>query len=311
MTNSKNESTWSGIALRLLMNTVSHPIEYAKVLIQIGHEPVPPYATTTLFGRPALALPNVFQYVAYIKSVDGFVGCYRGLGPKLCASTVSGITYQKVYEGVRFEDNKVTTNVDELSEEERRRRFLQDLSREIACRTCAIIASQPFTVIAVRMMAQFVGGENKYSGILCSIKEVYNENGLFGFFSGVVPRILGEVASLIIASSLTFVINAYLVDDHDLRTYTSASMTFIAGAITYPFQVVSNCMAVTNSGLTAGRPPQMPLYISWTDCWSNLSHMNQLKRGSSLLFRYYTGPQVIIQGRPVVVSKNDFVHSSP
>jgi hypothetical protein len=30
------------------------------------------------------------------------------------------------------------------------------------CRTAAIVASQPFTVIAVRMMAQFVGGENKY-----------------------------------------------------------------------------------------------------------------------------------------------------
>jgi len=30
------------------------------------------------------------------------------------------------------------------------------------CRAVAIVASQPFTVIAVRMMAQFVGGENKY-----------------------------------------------------------------------------------------------------------------------------------------------------
>ncbi|XP_069705501.1 mitochondrial carrier homolog 2-like [Periplaneta americana] len=309
MINTRNESTWSGIGLRICMNTVSHPIEYAKVLIQVGHEPIPPYASTTLFGKPALYLPNVFKYVAYIYSVDGFFGCYRGLGPKLCANAISGITYQKVYESIDFEGGK-PPHVERLSEEERRRRFVQDLKKEVLCRGCAIITSQPFTVIAVRMMAQFIGGETKYSGILSSIKEIFNENGLLGFFSGVVPRILGEILSLFIAGSLTFVINNYFLEDNDLKTYTSASITFVAGAITYPFQLVSNCMAVTNSGLAAGRPPLMPLYTSWTDCWSNLSHAGQIKRGSSLLFRYYTGPQVIIQGRPVVVSENGFYHSS-
>lgn len=29
------EPLWSGIAVRMLINTVSHPIEYAKVLIQV------------------------------------------------------------------------------------------------------------------------------------------------------------------------------------------------------------------------------------------------------------------------------------
>ena len=43
--------------------------------------------------------------VAYIKRVDGFVGCYRGLGPKLCASTISTITYQKLYEKAAEEGN--------------------------------------------------------------------------------------------------------------------------------------------------------------------------------------------------------------
>lgn len=50
--------------------------------------------------------------VAYIMRVDGFLGCYRGLVPKLCASTISSITYQKFYvkpveEGtVRAEDDE-------------------------------------------------------------------------------------------------------------------------------------------------------------------------------------------------------------
>jgi len=40
--------------------------------------------------------------------------------------------------------------------------FVYGLSRDIACRTAAVVVSQPFTVIAVRMMAQLVGRENKY-----------------------------------------------------------------------------------------------------------------------------------------------------
>ncbi|QQP32498.1 Mitochondrial carrier -like protein 2, partial [Caligus rogercresseyi] len=51
--------------------------------------------------------------------------------------------------------------------------------------------------------------------------------------------------------------------------------------------VVSNTMAVSGSGLFAGYPPNMPLYCSWLDCWNHLRSLGQLKRGSSLFFRYY------------------------
>ena len=57
-------------------------------------------------------------------------------------------------------------------------------------------------------------------------------------------------------------------------------------------QVTASCMAVSRSGLAAGYPPKMPLYTSWWDCFKHLKSQGQLKRGSSLFFRYYTGPQV-------------------
>lgn len=79
---------------------------------------------------------------------------------------------------------------------------------------------------------------------------------------------------------------------------------FIATAVTYPFQVVSNCIAITGSGLKAGSPPHMPIYNSWIDCWTDLSRQNQLKRGSSLLVRYYTGPQMFIGGRLVPIPQD-------
>ncbi|CAG2060407.1 unnamed protein product [Timema podura] len=192
---------------------------------KIGHEPIPPYPTKTIFGKPALALPNVLKYVLYIKSVDGFVGIYRGLAPKLCSNVISGFTFHKVSEALRrnTDDKNERYVEDELSEEQRREKFARTLASDVAAQTAAIIASQPFNVIAVRMMAQFVGAEKIYSGVLSSIGHIYHEEGLLGFFSGLMPRLLGELVALVISSTITYFINSYIISDRELHTYTMAT----------------------------------------------------------------------------------------
>ena len=52
---------WVGLALKAASALAFHPSEYAKTLIQLGHEPLPMTHTKTLMGRPALALPSVFR----------------------------------------------------------------------------------------------------------------------------------------------------------------------------------------------------------------------------------------------------------
>ena len=51
----------SALAVRLVTASVFHPFELAKVLMQVGHEPIAPRQSKTLFGTPKLALPSVFQ----------------------------------------------------------------------------------------------------------------------------------------------------------------------------------------------------------------------------------------------------------
>ncbi|XP_023028322.2 mitochondrial carrier homolog 2 isoform X1 [Leptinotarsa decemlineata] len=287
----QKENRWSNYALRIIVNTVSHPFEYAKVLIQIGYEPIAPTPTKTLFGKPAYKLPNIFEYVKHIKSVDGFRGCYVGMFPKISGNLLSAVVTQRLAD--YLEPPSEEENFDEeSSEEEKRIKYIKGVRCDLITHTAAIVVSQPFHVITVRMMAQFVGRETKYIGLFGSIREVYQQNGVLGFFSGLVPRLLGDILSLLLASSLTYAINRYLIEEKELKVYTSATMTFVASAITYPFQVVSNCMAVTNSGLMAGSR-LMPHYTTWIDCWSDLASRNQLKRGSSLLIRYYVGPSII------------------
>jgi carrier protein len=194
----------------------------------------------------------------------------------------------------------------DITDEERVIAFLQTNIRDSIARGAAIIASQPFHVITIRTMVQFVGGEENYRGIFSSVREIWKHDGVWGFFSGVIPRLAGELLALWLASSLTFLLNTYLVDNKDLQAYTSASMAFIASALTYPFTLVSNIMCVTDCGLAAGHPPLTPIYANWIDCWSHLSSQNQLKRGSSLLWRYYQGPQVLVNGQPRAVGMGSF-----
>jgi carrier protein len=110
-----HENKWSGYGLRIFLNTLSHPFEYAKVLIQIGYEPIPPHPSKTLLGKPALKLPNIFQYVKHIKTVDGLSGCYRGLGPKVCGNLISVVATQKMidYLDLNRAEEEEDTDVEE------------------------------------------------------------------------------------------------------------------------------------------------------------------------------------------------------
>jgi len=292
--------------LRLGASACFHPLEYAKVLMQIGHEPVAPRSTKTFWGKPALALPSVFQYCGHIRKRDGFLGLWRGVTPRLCSVAISTYTAHKFNDLIPPDPAMTEEEEDNLTEEEKRERFIKTTLREAASKIACLIVSQPLQVVAIRSMAQFVGSEEKYSGVFGGLMSVWRESGLAGFWSGLMPRMLGELSVLGITASVTFLVNTYVLDDKDMRGYTGHVAGFLASSFCYPLQVVSTCMTVSRSGLVAGYPPYMPLYTSWSDCFLDLKERNQLKRGASLIFRYYSGPQVIVGDKMMRVSNEMF-----
>ena len=54
------------------------------------------------------------------------------------------------------------------------------MKRDAAKRVVVVMATQPLYVVAVRSMAQFVGGERKYNGLLSPFKDILKENGIIG-----------------------------------------------------------------------------------------------------------------------------------
>uniref|UniRef100_H2L3D6 Mitochondrial carrier homolog 2 n=1 Tax=Oryzias latipes TaxID=8090 RepID=H2L3D6_ORYLA len=260
------------------LTVLSHPLMYIKVLIQVGHEPLPPTLGRNLFGRQVQQLPGLFSYAKHIVKIDGKVGLFKGLVPRLCASTIGTFVHSKVM--LHVFPSVLTLQCWS---------FLQT-TKEMIARSCATVITHPFHVITLRCMVQFIGRETKYSGVFDSIVTIYREEGILGFFAGLIPRLLGDVLSLWICNMLAHLINTYAIDDSmnhkgEIKNCSQAGTGFLASMLTYPFVLVSNLMAINNCGLAGGLPPYASIYPSWVDCWRHLSREGNMSRGNSLFFR--------------------------
>ncbi|XP_059190151.1 mitochondrial carrier homolog 1-like [Centropristis striata] len=265
------------------VTAVTHPLIYVKLLIQVGHEPLPPTLGSTMFGRRVLYLPGLFSYAHHIVKVDGKRGLFRGLSPRIVSSTISTVIRSKVRQQVEF-----LTKKDELQTS--LRRVIRETSQEMIIQCLSRVATHPFQVMSVRCMAQFVGREIKYCGMYSCIVKIFQEEGVAGFYVGFIPHVLGEMLFLWCCNLLAHFINTYAVDESfsqasAVRSYTKFVMGIAVSVLTYPFMLVAALMAVNNCGLAAGLPHRSPIFKSWLHCWSHLSHKGQLFRGSSFFFR--------------------------
>ncbi|XP_014803923.1 PREDICTED: mitochondrial carrier homolog 1 [Calidris pugnax] len=257
-------------------------------LSKVGHEPLPPTVGRNVLGRKVLYLPGFFTYARHIVEVDGKRGLFRGLTPRLISSTLSTITRGSVKKAFPLEDMEHVSNKDDVKTS--LRKVVKETSHEMMMQCVSRVVSHPLHVISMRCMVQFVGREVKYSGVFSAIGRIFKEEGILGFFVGLVPHILGDVIFLWCCNLLAHFINTYAVDDNFsqasvIRSYTKFVMGIAVSMLTYPFLLVGDLMAVNNCGLHAGLPPYAPAFTSWIHCWRYLSAQGQLFRGSSLLFR--------------------------
>ncbi|XP_066559422.1 mitochondrial carrier homolog 1 isoform X2 [Amia ocellicauda] len=270
------------------VTAITHPLLYVKLLIQVGHEPQPPIIGTNLFGRKVLYLPGFFSYARHIVRVDGKRGLFRGLTPRIVSSAISTVVRSKLKQAIPLEDTEHVSNKDDIRTS--LKKVVRETSHEMVVQCLSRIATHPFHVISIRCMAQFVGREVKYSGLIGSITKIFQEEGVSGFFVGLVPHVLGEVIFLWCCNLLAHFINTYAVDDNftqapAVRSYTKFVMGIAVSVLTYPFLLVADLMAVNNCGLAAGVPPNALIFRSWVHCWRHLSVEGQLFRGSSFFFR--------------------------
>lgn len=187
--------------------------------------------------------------VKHIKQADGFFGCYRGLTPKLMGMVAGAFGSERVLKKLGYELDEPNDDKDdsELTEEESYERFSKSLRKELILQASCIVISHPFQVISIRMMAQFVGKEQIYTSVWASVKEIFQQNGILGFFSGLVPKLLCDLTVIALASTTCYVVNKYYIADPGNRSLFGGLSQFVYASILYPLNVVSTCMVVSGS----------------------------------------------------------------
>nr|XP_040049020.1 mitochondrial carrier homolog 1-like isoform X2 [Gasterosteus aculeatus aculeatus] len=259
----------------------THPLLYVKLLIQMGHEPLPSTVGTTMFGRRVLYLPGFFSYVRHIVKVDGSRGLFRGLSPRIMSSAISTVVrsgVKRVHRAARCSRLQSDMEVDV---------FMVDiLSKKDDLQTSL---SKVVKETSHEMLIQSSHSSSSCGMFSCMVK-IFKEEGLAGIYVGLVPHVAGEVLFLWCCNLLAHIINTYAVDESfsqasAIRSYTKFVMGIAVSVLTYPFMLVADLMAVNNCGLAAGLPPHSPIFKSWRHCWNHLSNKGHLFRGSSFFFR--------------------------
>ncbi|XP_033170054.1 mitochondrial carrier homolog 2 [Drosophila mauritiana] len=268
--------------LRVAYNALLYPYEMAKVLIQLGHEPLQakPFLMRLFQRRPRLFLPSVHEYVQHIQNRDGYTGMYRGLTARLAASIVDYLLGDLLLTALHFAPYKRGPE-EGLSFKE----FLWNLTRNSLRLATVVVITHPFYVVMVRQIAQFVGREHVYEGLVGSLMIVAQREGCAGLFAGMVPRLLGEWSVLFITSALSHLCRRLLPMSDLQHQYNTVVIQMMASLVAYPLEVTCACMAGTGAPLTACEPPSMPLYNHWVDCLADLYARGGQNRGAYLFWR--------------------------
>ena len=93
-----------------------------------------------------MAYPSVFSYVSHIRAKDGWTGLWRGLTPKLCSLALQHLAQEKFNESYPAEPELDEHVEDELTEEEKRARFMRETAREIACKITCVVVTVTITI---------------------------------------------------------------------------------------------------------------------------------------------------------------------
>jgi carrier protein len=115
MMGKKKDPTISSAIISGFMQAPFYPTSYVKVLLQIGHEPLPPFKSSSILGREQYFYPNAFVYMKYIYSVEGFFGLYRGLGMKIISHSVATVVSDRVHKMMEETEDESEVRKDEDS----------------------------------------------------------------------------------------------------------------------------------------------------------------------------------------------------
>ena len=289
--------TWTALAAPLW-----HPIKVVSTLMQLGHEPVPPHLSYSILTRRySWYYPRTFSYTYGIIQDRGFRGLYRGFVPSVIEATVQGAVYclslRLAHHAVDrlLPEGEIETNVDDFSTNRNNYLYSTKAFLFLTVAGCLTeVITRPLTVITLKTIALHISQGHMYSSVLEVVRQIYNEEGIAGFYSGLVPAILWNIMSNLIHQVAWLVIEetAKLMPARSLSFLKWLLSAYMSFAYSYPLALVSTLMAVNGSGTAA----VSMCFSGWQDCWNYLRVTGDLFRGVwyyRILFRYRAHAQLL------------------
>lgn len=249
----------------LLFTTAGYPINLAKTLVQLGYEPISPDKNG--------ALPNIFTYTRLIRQYKGYLGLFTGFHYTLSATLIKKYAYRTIKDS--FTPYRKSIETATFSD------LFNIFLRESCSRVGSTFFIYPITTVGIGYISSVFFDTQR--PLDYTIAELYN---------GFMPRAICDLLMIWVEIlSTRFLTN--LFEDHTAGMILSKLAPFLAYAFLYPLAVVSVVMA------DDGRSGLNPRFDSWIECWSYLSDINQLKRGSSFFWRRLRRPGLTNERQPL------------
>ncbi|KAJ8315096.1 hypothetical protein KUTeg_007246 [Tegillarca granosa] len=172
----------SNLLTQATVTTITYPFGYQRLLSQLNYEPLDYFVARSWFGfgPETRYLPNTFSYCKYnINMLNQLMA-------------IMGSSEKKEEDDDEDEDELIRWLKD----------YITSATTKAIAQCTGIIVSQPFHVIMIRSVAQFVGRETAYSTLWGSITEIYNNEGILGFFSGLAPRLEFQPYTSVVAGKI-------------------------------------------------------------------------------------------------------------
>ncbi|XP_063692579.1 mitochondrial carrier homolog 2-like isoform X4 [Bolinopsis microptera] len=261
---------------------ICKPFHTISILLQVGYEPLPPTfrQPSMFFFSGGYYYPNIFKYMKYLADKEGSrLVLYRGLTPRLGGVFITNSVRSEVLAALPVSTSKCPPE-----------QIASEVGRQCAATALAVITSHPLLVVTNRMIVSLIGGEDKYSTVTGAIATIFTEEGLLGFYAGIIPHLLGEVSGKAIEVLIQEIvekmeINKKLGLPAPAEGKTTLPVSAIHGFLSYPLQLTTTIMTVNNCGLAVSDLPAVQgTQEGWFACIKALWNSGNIKRGSNLMF---------------------------
>ncbi|KAH8584728.1 Flx1p like mitochondrial membrane [Cryptosporidium sp. chipmunk genotype I] len=246
----------SSLISAIITSFLLHPIDVVKTRQQVA----------AASNGAVIANPTLVSSINSIINTEGVAGLYRGLNAQLVASGISWFIFRYFFDFIRHyieESNYFLFNYSVKNQIYFNSLHISPFSNSIATIIASVLSTalvHPLWLVKSRLEMQSLSTKEKgwrqYStgiqGIAECIYSIYQNNGIFGLYSGFVPTLLLIPHTLIqlviydILRTKSINYNSKYLYLNSLRFFFFGFISkLLASTLTYPLQVIRSRIQMT------------------------------------------------------------------